>query len=71
MAVTSYFKGSDSGSGFAIKAKAYDWRQDIDFTIPETPSDAIYADYPAYISGANNLEGVFAMLLTFIIHINL
>jgi hypothetical protein len=50
MAITTYFKGS--GSSFKIKAKAFDWRQDIDFTIPETPSDAIHPDYPAYLAGA-------------------
>ena len=53
MAITAYFKGA--GSSFKLKTKAYDWRSDIDFTIPQTPAEAVHPDYPAYLADATKL----------------
>jgi hypothetical protein len=50
IAVTVLFEADNSGEAFLINAKSYDWRTDIDFSEPVTPSKAIYPDYPALLS---------------------
>lgn len=49
MLVTVLFEADNTGETFQLNAKSYNWRTDIDFSEPETPSAAVYPDNPALL----------------------